>query len=72
MKVRRTATQGVRDEAADEDPIVVDPVELGPGRTEDRVEGGDDRHGHVARDLEADVDLEEETQQDAQGEACQG
>jgi hypothetical protein len=64
--------QGVRDEAADEDAIVVDAIELRTSRAEDGVEGRDDGHGHVPRDLETDVDLEDETQQDAQGEACQG
>src|SRR6266545_2697091 len=62
----------VRDETADEDSIVVDPVELGTDRSQDRVERGNDRHCAVTGELEADVDLEQEPQQDAKDEARQG
>src|SRR5215210_7938519 len=54
----------VRDEAADEDPIVVDAVELRADGTEDGIEGGEDRHRRVPAELEADVDIEEETGED--------
>ena len=49
----------VREEAADEDPIVVDAVELRPDGPEDRVERREDRDRRVPRELEADVDVEE-------------
>ena len=60
MKVRSTATIALARKPADEDPIVVDPVELGADGPEDRVERGEDRHGRVAAELEADVDVEDE------------
>src|SRR4051795_9813837 len=50
----------VDDEAADEDPIVVDAVELRTDRAEDRVERREDRDGRVALELEPDIDVEEE------------
>src|SRR4051794_13933113 len=56
----------VRDEAADEDPIVVDPVELGPDGSEHGVERGKDRHGRVPGEFEADVDVEDEPEGDTQ------
>ena len=62
----------VDEEPADEDPIVVDPVELGPDRPEDRIERGEDRHGRVAAELEADVDVEDEAGEDAHEEPEQG
>src|SRR3990172_466845 len=62
----------VRDEARDEDPIVVDAIEFRPDRPEDRVERGENRHGRVSTELEADVDIEDEPKQDAHDEACQG
>src|SRR5688572_13249689 len=58
----------VDQESADEDPIVVDPVELRANRSKDRVERGEDRHGRVSAELEADVDVEDETGQDAHEE----
>jgi hypothetical protein len=63
---------GIGDEAADEDPVVVDAVELRPDRPEDRIEGCDDGHGRVSGELEADVDVEDEPGKDAQDEPCQG
>src|SRR5689334_20554157 len=62
----------VGDEAADEDPIVIDPVELGADRPQDRVERGEDRHRRVPTGLEADIDVEDEPGKDAQKEASQG
>src|SRR4029079_2817768 len=62
----------IGEEAADEDPIVVDPVELGADRPQDRVERGEDRHGRVPTGLEADVDIEDEPGKDAQKETSQG
>ena len=62
----------VRDEAADEDPIVVDAVELGADGPEDRIERGEDRHGRVPGELEADVDVEDEPESHAQQETRQG
>src|SRR5262245_367709 len=62
----------VGDEARDEDPVVVDAVELCPHRAEHRVQRGEDRHGRVAAELEADVDVEDEPEQDAHQQACQG
>src|SRR4051812_25507825 len=47
----------VHDEAADEDPVVVVAVELGPDRAEDGVERRQDGHRRVAAELEADVDV---------------
>src|SRR5215212_3065257 len=63
---------GVGHEARDEDPVVVDAVELGPHGPEDRVERCEDRNGRVAAELEADVDVEDEPEQDAHQQACQG
>src|SRR4029453_6277722 len=62
----------VGEEPADEDPIVVDPVELGAYRPEDRVERGEDRHRRVPTGLEADIDVEDEPGKDAQKETSQG
>src|SRR5689334_15675274 len=62
----------VRDEPADEDPIVVDAVELGPDGSEDRVERGKDGHGRIPRELEADVDVEDEPGKDAHEETRKG
>src|SRR5262245_6665156 len=59
-------------EAADEDSIVVDAVELRPHRAEHRIERREDRHGRVPAELEADVDIENETEQHAHQQACQG
>jgi hypothetical protein len=59
MNVEQDGDEGVGREAGDEDPIVVDPIELGADRTEDRVERRDDRDGRVAGELETDVDLEQ-------------
>src|SRR6187402_323887 len=61
----------VDQEPADEDPIVVDAVELGPDGPEHRIERGEDRHGRVATELETDVDVEDETQKDAHQESQQ-
>ena len=55
-------------ETADEDPIVVNPIELRANRSQDRIERGEDRHGRVPAELEADVDVEDETGQDAHEE----
>ena len=62
----------VDQEPADEDPIVVDPVEFRPHRPEHRVEGRQDGDGRIATELEADVDVEDETRQDAHEEPEQG
>src|SRR5919109_1986690 len=63
---------GVHHEPADEDPIVVDAVELRPDRSEHRVERGEDRHCRVALELKTDVDVEDEPGQDAHEETQQG
>src|SRR5262245_54044988 len=62
----------VGEKPADEDPIVVDPVELGTDGPEDRIERGEDRHGRVPAELEADIDVEDEPGEDAQEETRQG
>jgi hypothetical protein len=62
----------IGDEAADEDPVVVDAVELRPHGPEHRIERGKDRHGRVSRELEADVDIEDEPGQNAHEETRQG
>src|SRR5262245_44069548 len=62
----------VGDEARDEDPIVVDPIELRPHRSENGIERGEDRHGRVAAEVEPDVDIENVPEQDAHQQACQG
>src|SRR6185369_11852002 len=62
----------VREEARDEDPIVVDPVELRTHRPEHRVQRSEDRHGRIAAELEADVDVEDEPEQDAHQQSRQG
>jgi hypothetical protein len=62
----------VDQEPADEDAIVVDPVELSTDRAEDRVEGGKDRHRRITAELEADVDVEDESCEDAHQEPQQG
>ena len=72
MKVRSTATIAFDDEAADEDPVVVDAVQLGPHGPEHRVERREDRHRRVPRELEPDVDVEDEPEQDADEQARQG
>src|SRR6266516_3969240 len=53
----------VRHEARDEDAVVVDAVELGPHRPEDRVERSEDRYGRIAAELETDGDVEDEPEQ---------
>src|SRR3954451_11991599 len=58
----------VDDEAADEDPIVVDAVELGADRPKNGVERRQDGDGGVALELEPDVDVEEEARQDSDEE----
>src|SRR2546426_953533 len=63
---------GIRHEPADEDPIVIDAVELRPDRSKDRIERGEDRHRRVAAELEADVDVEDEPGKDAHEETRQG
>src|SRR6478752_7203672 len=63
---------GVDQETADEDPIVVDPVELGADRSEDRIERGEDRHGRIPTEFEPDVDIEDEAHEDAHEESEQG
>src|SRR5436190_24278392 len=63
---------GVDQEAADEDAIVVDPVELGPDCSEHRIERGEDRHGRISTEFESDVDIEDESRQDAHEESEQG
>src|SRR2546427_9561266 len=63
---------GIDNEPADEDPIVVDAVELRAHRAKDGVQRGHDGHGGIPGELEADVDLEEETQYHAHQETCQG
>ena len=72
LAAQRVADEGqqhghdrVREEAADEDPIVVDAVELRPDRAEHGVERREDRDGRVPRELEPDVDLEGKAEQDA-------
>src|SRR6476661_4357686 len=62
----------VDEEPADEDPIVVDPVEFRPDRSEDRIERCQDRDGRIAAELEADVDVEDESRKDADEEPEQG
>src|SRR4051794_2043275 len=62
----------VRDEAADEDPIVVDAIELRADRPEHRIESGEDRHRRIPRELEADVDVEDQPGEDAHEEAREG
>ena len=62
----------VGNEAADEDPIVVDAIELRPDGPEHRIQRGEDRHGRVTGELEADVDVEEEPGRDAHDETRQG
>src|SRR6188768_1397996 len=62
----------VDEEAADEDAIVVDPIELRTDRSEHRIERGEDGHGRVPAELEADVDVEDEARQDAHEEPEQG
>ena len=59
-------------EPTDEDAIVVDPIELRPHGAKDRIERGEDRHGRVPGELEADIDIEDEPGQDAHEETRQG
>src|SRR6476646_12284791 len=63
---------GVDQEPADEDAIVVDPIELGPDRSEDRIERGEDRHGRIPTEFEPDVDIEDEAHEDTDEESAQG
>ena len=62
----------VDQEPADEDAIVVDPVEFRPDGSEDRIERREDGHRRVSAELEADVDVEDEPRQDAHEEPEQG
>src|SRR3954447_13267007 len=62
----------VDDEAADEDPIVVDAVELGADRPKNGVERRQDGDGGVALELEPDVDVEEEPGHDSDEKTHQG
>src|SRR5688572_6500865 len=62
----------VRDEPADEDAIVVDAIELRADGAEHRIERGEDRHGRVTAELEADVDVEHEPGEHANEETHQG
>jgi hypothetical protein len=62
----------VDEEPADEDAIVVDPIQLRADGPEDRIERGEDRHRRVSAELEADVDVEDETRKDAHEEPKQG
>src|SRR4029079_19483992 len=59
-------------EAADEDAIVIDAVELRADGPEHRIERGEDGHGRVSTELEADVDIEDEPCKDAHEEPEQG
>src|SRR4029077_9287339 len=63
---------GVDQETTDEDPIVVDPIQLGSDRSKDGVERRQDRDGGVATELEADVDIEDKARQDPDEESEQG
>ena len=72
MNVRMHRHDRVDEEAADEDPIVVDAIELGPDRAEDQIERCKDRDGRVAAELEADVDVEDEPEQDSNEETPEG
>ena len=62
----------VDQEATDEDPIVVNPIQLRPDGTEHGIEGREDRHRRVPAELETDVDVEDESRQDAHEEPEQG
>src|SRR4029078_11931118 len=62
----------VDQEPPDEDPFVVDAGELRADGSEHRIERGEDRHGRVATELEADVDIEDEPQADAHHEDQKG
>src|SRR6478735_7008174 len=62
----------VDEEPADEDAIVVDPIQLRADRPKDRIERGEDRHRRISAELEADVDVEDETRKDAHEEPEQG
>src|SRR5512142_2455727 len=62
----------VRDEAADEDAVVVAAIELRADRPQHRVERGEDGDRRVAREFEADVDVEDEPEQDADEQTRQG
>ena len=68
MKVRMTATIAFVMNPL----IVVRAIELGTNRSEHRIERGEDRHGRVAAELEADVDIENEPGKDAHEETRQG
>jgi hypothetical protein len=59
-------------EPADEDAIVVHAVEFGANGSEDGVEGREDRHRGVSAELEADIDIEDESCKDAHEEPEQG
>src|SRR5690348_5721444 len=62
----------VDQEPTDEDAIVIDPVELRADGSEHRIERGQDGHGRVSTELEADVDVEDEPCKDAHEEPEQG
>ena len=72
MKVEQHGDDRIDQEPADEDSIVVDPVELRTDRPEHGVERREDRDRRVAAELEADVDVEDEARQDAHEEPEQG
>src|SRR4029450_12321536 len=62
----------VREEPADEDPVVIDAVQLGPNRSDDRVERREDGHGRVAAEFEADRDVEQQPGEHADEQTRQG
>jgi hypothetical protein len=65
------SNDGIDQEPADKDPIVVDPVELSANRPEDRIEGSQDRDRRVSAEFEADVDIEDEAAKDTDKEPKQ-
>src|SRR4051812_42660007 len=64
--------EGVGHEGDHEDAVVERALEVGPGAAEGRVEGGDDRHGQVPRQVLGHARLEEHGEQRTDQQAEDG
>ena len=68
---QRHGNQGVRDEAGDEDPVVVVIVQLGADRSQNRIQACEDGDRRLACQVGAHVDVEHQTKRDPERKANQ-